>query len=394
MASWAVWLLLGATVAGCQAPCPPLGLSEGTLEPIPETACISADSCLEGEWFEVEPVASAFGSDAADPQNIIGLVASDCGAEVVSWRAAAGLLQPGARRLAELPGDAVEMATADLDNDGASDVIVGIGDDDTHDGQIVVLLSREGRLEQAQAKSTDSVSDLVACDLDGDGAVDIAAETADLVCDDDICDSRLTLWLGFGTGDGELLLEKIEPSIVAESPAGLNVIDLDGDGRCELVHLDNHVRVDADRTVSSADLPISTYFLDVATHDWSGDGLPDLVSVDGSDLRLHVQQSDGSMVLASELSLGTSASARLEGLIGLGANDVGVLVTTQDDSETLFRVLRPTDTAIETVAETSVADTIASSIVTADLDGDGTGELVARFRVDRKTWRVGTLQLQ
>jgi hypothetical protein len=41
-----------------------------------------------------------------------------------------------------------------------------------------------------------------------------------------------------------------------------------------------------------------------------------------------------------------------------------------------------------------VADTIASSIVTADLDGDGTGELVARFRVDRKTWRIGTLRLR
>jgi hypothetical protein len=89
------------------------------------------------------------------------------------------------------------------------------------------------------------------------------------------------------------------------------------------------------------------------THDWSGDGRPDLLSVGGAFVRLHVQQGDGSLTLASELSVGGTATlADLDGKLGLGVDDVGVLVTTQDDSETQFRLLRPGDTAIEVVAET------------------------------------------
>ncbi len=160
-----------------------------------------------------------------DPDGVLDAVTALAGAPTVDagfavWRGPLGPLStPTEYRFANLSGATVALALADLDADGAVDVVLG-----TDQGLAVALndaaAGQPASYSTAVQLSLDNILDVSTGDLDGDGDIDVVAGTG----------ASFQVWINDGTGSG--LLPR---SYSGQLTAAVAVVDFDRDGRLDVV---------------------------------------------------------------------------------------------------------------------------------------------------------------
>ncbi|HSW11205.1 MAG TPA: VCBS repeat-containing protein [Solimonas sp.] len=119
------------------------------------------------------------------------------------------------------------LAVADLDSDGAADIVSA-----DYDGGTVSVLRQQSKAVSGPVVLADAfeaagagTTALAEADFNGDGRLDVVAA--------DLDQRRLSLWLGaVSNGGRSILVQQTIPS-AAGSPTALAVADFDGDGRSD-----------------------------------------------------------------------------------------------------------------------------------------------------------------
>jgi hypothetical protein len=280
------------------------------------------------------------------------------------------------------------VAVGDVDSDGVADVVAP----NYYDYSVSVLLGNgDGSFpDSADWFSTNYRStDIAAVDLNGDGAIDLAAATAadDYMCE--LCPDYVAVLIG--VGDGTFQQAVSYPVAVAVGsgvyPRSLTVGDFDGDAVLDLATANafsNDVSVllgNGDGTFSTGvPFPAGVEPASVATADLDGDQVLDLVTAnEGSDdLSVLLGIGDGTFSSAVQFPTGSFptsvAVADIDGdqivdlvIAGAGGN-VGVLLGIGDGtfpSPTFF-----------------AAGGYAVSLDVADVDGDTVIDVVTALGND------------
>jgi hypothetical protein len=193
-----------------------------------------------------------------------------------------------------LPGlDPVHLAAADLDGDGASDLVVS----NFLSADVTLALSSLGGVLPALGPSLPVASGAlhVWCgDLDGNGHTDIA--TSSLIA------SAVSILLNSGNATFEAL-----PALPSPAPTfAFTGADFDLDGDVDLALAENapdNIRLrwndSAGAFPSSTVVPASGFLVDLGTADLDRDGTVDLVAVDSDDNEIEVYLNSRSSGLAS-----------------------------------------------------------------------------------------------
>ncbi len=195
----------------------------------------------------------------------------------------------------KLGDGAYSVAVGDVDNDGLTD-LVGTS---YSSGNLYVCRGLSGGPAFAPVKSNSLVTGFTGDpqfmrlgDLDGDGKLDLA-----------VGGQWLVIQHGKGDGSFQPLVLMNDPKPTSSRIAGLKLVDLDCDGRPEVVALVQNLPAffdvyvyhcnastcqgnKATRVASTA----TSYPNALTTGDWNGDGIPDLAVLSATDLTLLMQQ--------------------------------------------------------------------------------------------------------
>jgi hypothetical protein len=169
-------------------------------------------------------------------------------------------------------GYPTEIAAIDLDGDGALDLAAVDG------SQILVYLGRGDATfgPVTRYPSLDGLLALATGDFDGDSALDLAAVSS--------ASNALAIW--WGRGDGTLEPEVRVP--IDSVPHDVVATDVDGDGHPELVTAEaaglTLWRSQSGRTFSPSTVLSGEDELSLVTANLDGDGVPDLVALPSSGL--------------------------------------------------------------------------------------------------------------
>lgn len=196
-------------------------------------------------------------------------------------------------QLNDVPGVAVDLA--DIDGDGLDDILVSHPWELTEPGVAVHLATGDGTYGPRTFYPLDPAGGwalkLRAADIDGDGALDVAAHTER---DGDARDAFMSLLLGMG--DGTLAPQTAAPYPIDQLAADdfsaeVDLADIDGDGALDaivngssVVFSDGSSGYEADHTVVGD--------RDAAALDLDGDEVPDIAS-GGGNLHLLLNRLDG-----------------------------------------------------------------------------------------------------
>ncbi len=297
-----------------------------------------------------------------------------------------------ADRVSVTTGDDLMLPSAvvagDLDGDGDADLVAS---DAADDGSALTLFFREGGPSSGGCAELDS--GYSACTLDRAGA--ISGGTRDVALADVDGDGRDDLVTGYQggltvfwqDGAGEFGAASTEVVMADADLASVEVIDVDGDMRLDLVVADTAgrsvvvVRQADARLFEVLDplLPISEARADLEVADLDGNGADDLVIADpgGESGVVTVCLSDGALGFSCD-SLGRMTDG-VNMPAGIAAGDVdgdGLLdVVSADDGSlevAIFLQAQPaTFPNLGTVIAALPAGSHPSSIAPADFDGDG-----------------------
>jgi hypothetical protein len=275
-------------------------------------------------------------------------------------------------------------AIADLDGDGVLDVITS----DYHGDSVSVLRGAIAggtyTLEPAASYPTAAggeTSGLAVADLDGDGALDVIAT--------DPTTSEVSVLLG--RGDGTLgaasQLPIVVPGIEPPAPFSVAIGDLDGDGVPDAAIADNandHLAIElgnGDGTFRPGATPVinGTAPFYVIAHDLDGDGHLDLIIADRGSDDVNVLRGRGDGTFDAAIIASTGA--------GSGPYDVTIADVDLDGIPDLITAdyLTGSATVLRGIGHAKFAPPIDAgptgaycySVVAADLDGDGKPDLAA-----------------
>jgi hypothetical protein len=281
-------------------------------------------------------------------------------------------------------------AIADLDGDGVLDVITS----DYHGDSVSVLRGAIAggtyTLEPAASYPTAAggeTSSLAVADLDGDGALDVIAT------DPTTSEASVLLGNGDGTLGAARQLPIVDPGTI-EPPAPFSVAvgDLDGDGVPDAAIADNandHLVIElgnGDGTFRRGATPAidGTAPFGVIAHDLDGDGRLDLIIADRGSDDVNVLRGRGDGTFDAPIVVSTGA--------GTGPYDVTTADVDLDGVPDLITAdyLTGSATVLRGIGHAKFAKPIDAgptgaycySVVAGDLDGDGKPDLAAANAVD------------
>ena len=277
--------------------------------------------------------------------------------------------------LSSTPGvgkNPVSVVAADVNGDGKLDLICA-----NYNGSTITVLTNDGTgvmVSNVSYVTPGNPSLVVAADLNGDGKVDLIGYSP----------PNLMVWTN--NGSGGFTVTSVA-AITVGSFAGVTVADINGDGRPDLICLNTAGRImiltnAGNGSFALAPAPPSTVNSRfVVPADVNGDGLPDLIDMplNASYFRVLTNAGNGTFVLAYTNSANTSwpgvisaADVNGDGWVDLiipsynsGAGKT-VLVLTNDGHGFL------SSNAVYAVGTGPV------SVVTADVTGDGLGDLLMK----------------
>jgi len=281
-----------------------------------------------------------------------------------------------------MPGPVNRIGLADMNHDGAIDIvagmhIAGLGDSQTAAIAVVLVGSRPGAATPTftvlpAIDAGTSVDALAIDDVDGDGNPDVVT----------VDGPSNTAHVIQGYGNGALATPRV--FAVGRNPTALALRDIDRDGRIDIVTADTNSNTitilgqRADGSIEAATRPaVGTGPAASAVADLDGDSHLDIVTINtGShDVSVLLGAGDGTFRPQQRFAVGLTPVA-----IALAdMNDDGRIdVVVANNSEGSFTILyglgdgsfdRRTDTLINAVAR-------PTAIAVADVDGDGWKDVV------------------
>jgi hypothetical protein len=261
------------------------------------------------------------------------------------------------------------LACGDLDGDGDLDLAMSRATD------IRTLLNAgDGTFPtRSFVAQTGAFTSSRIADLDGDGANDVVASRGD----------RGAVAAFRGTGGGAFAAPV---DLAVDSPGAPAPADVDGDGHLDVLLLDGTGAIQVLRNGGDGALaskaPIAAAgggLLAFASGDIDGDGLPDIAAIDASRILILSNSRDAGFALRSTYALGAGAVARVVAIGDLDADGMRevVLGRTRSDAEGEYGILRPAPGGgLESTIAVGVAGP-PGSLGLKDLDGDGADELIA-----------------
>ena len=212
------------------------------------------------------------------------------------------------------PGGLSPAGVADLNHDGLSDIVV----------QNEVLLGQKNNTFSTETLAESVTLEPVFDDFNRDGKLDMVT----------MGDNGLQVMLGNGDGTfqaGHTLPTQVQGSTYAYYPVVLATGDFDGDGKLDIAVLVSAPQVaevfygNGDGTFDGPSvLPLSLAYLQMASADVNGDGLPDLVFSDGNIIS--IIHNDGQRYFGPEVHYlaGTVGSFVVQDVNGDGLPDIVV----------------------------------------------------------------------
>ncbi len=307
---------------------------------------------------------------------------------VVYLGAGDGSFRPGQPLPFDLNPTAVAVAAADLNGDGAPDLVVGAA----ADGTVRTFLGdgAGGFRAAAVAAVGDGLAALAAADLDGDGVRDVVATTAGGVA------------VMLGRGDGTFRRAR---DLAGTTGAGkVAVADTDRDGNADVVvanagpnpngvySVGVFLGVGGGRFGAMVEVPVATQPLSLAVADVNRDGVPDVVTAGEFTVSYLLGKGGGGFLPQQPAHLPrlTAAGLALADVTRDGVPDlVATVFGTTDRVESAglapgLAVLRGNgDGTFQTpTADAETIDGAPAALAAADFNGDGFPDVAATLARD------------
>jgi hypothetical protein len=309
--------------------------------------------------------------------------------------------EPGPILSADARAAALDLDLADVDGDGTLDLVVANLDSGTLQ---VFLQLGSGRISLAPDEELPLHGAAAAepIDFDGDGKVDIALL--------DRLANRIRIHLQAAPGaDGRRFSDRRDHELATEvDPTGLEVVDLDGDGREDWLAAHQRseklalYRQGVRDLVSPAPAVTLTQDLNlpaaVAIGDVNGDGLSDIVVANKGDgaIRAYYQKDFTGFSLVPDRTMtlepppGSGLTDRiLLAIADLSRDGLNDVIAAHDEAATVFVIRQEKNGGLPSAAvvlglDLGLSDGL-SALAVGDLNADGLNDLIAGHQTERQS---------
>jgi hypothetical protein len=289
--------------------------------------------------------------------------------------------------------DAITMFSADFNGDGNPDLMMINFDEGT---TAVLLGNGEGGFRAIPSPNLGAVGEeAIVADFNGDGIPDVAVFT--LVPGVFVLQASLTILSG--NGDGTFVTSSLD--LPCDEDSGITVADFNGDGFPDIAmtncydsqHLDVLLG-NGNTTFTSLELPgaVGDQYDDpiqAVTGDLNGDGIPDLVLVNGADAEIGILlgKGDGTFGTGPVFSVPGGAQEEAVAVADFNGDGISDLLMTAADS--YFNVVEGVTTMYEWLSSVAYTSQATAAIVTQP--GSGTEQVRALYPGD--TTHIGSVSV-
>jgi hypothetical protein len=281
------------------------------------------------------------------------------------------------------------MATADVNGDGKADIVAAVGGPSAIIGVEVTLSQGGGNFAKPvyySVPSTQHVTAVAVADINHDGKLDIIAGSDTFNVSDPFgATANISILLGNGKGTFAAAQTYINALSTSRGPLSLAVADFNGDGKLDIAALNQYGGIDVlfnpghhrfwqvDSTYGVG----STYFpsfSSIVAGDLNGDGKPDLVVANGSDVAyVLLNTGNGSFSKQSYAAGGIASTAAIGDFNGDGKLDI---VTANGASNSISVLLNNGDGTFAAAQNFAVGGNVRY-IAVGDFSKDGRLDIVA-----------------